>query len=86
MAGRTVEEHDEYLNSQPFFGKIEVGDWVHAKLVHRYQIPHMAKPEIVGLCVRVYGGGHLFHIQNPIDEDDVKVVGIENIINVKGAK
>lgn len=85
MAGRTVEEHNEYLNSQPFFGKIKEGDWVRAKIVHSYQTPAHDKSEIIGICVRVYGDGHLLHIQDAVYQH-IKTVDIENIIDARGAE
>jgi hypothetical protein len=82
MVGRTAWEHDEYLNSQPFFGKIKVGDLVHGKIVHNYQVPHEPKPEYIGLCIKVTGDGHLIHVQDLAYIDDIRIIGIENVISV----
>ena len=65
------------VETHPFSGKIKVGDWVRGELVHTF-IP--GRPQWIGIVCYINPDGDILHVQNPIDSEDKRVIGMKYVL------
>jgi len=61
----------------PFSGKIKIGDWVRGELVHMFI---QGRPQWIGIVSYINPDGDILHVQNPVDKEDVRVVGMKYVL------